>query len=250
MGLDLLTTQNAKTIKGEELGWLTGILYLGHTQNGVYSLFRTRLLCPFSTEDCRDACLVHAGRGMMSSVIDAREDKADLVLHGPRTDLYHKLDRDIKELHKLASKRGLRACVRLNGTSDLMWARIFPTLFTKWSFIQFYDYTKYHFWIYTGEVYPRPPNYHLTYSMRFNNKVADEPGDIGLPDDINMAVVFDTPKGQPLPETYKGRRVIDGDLHDLRFLDPPGVVVGLRVKGHHAKKAVEGSTFIQAVANL
>ena len=31
--------------------------------------------------------------------------------------------------------------------------------------------------------------------------------------------------------TRSGFRVIDGDKDDLRFLDPKGVVVGLKVKG-------------------
>ena len=29
----------------------------------------------------------------------------------------------------------------------------------------------------------------------------------------------------------KGKKVVDGDKNDLRFLDPKGVVVGLRAKG-------------------
>jgi hypothetical protein len=34
-----------------------------------------------------------------------------------------------------------------------------------------------------------------------------------------------------LPETYLGLPVIDGDQSDLRFLDPQGVIVGLKAKG-------------------
>jgi len=41
-----------------------------------------------------------------------------------------------------------------------------------------------------------------------------------------VAVVF-----SELPKTYKGREVIDGDLTDLRFLDPIGCIVGLKAKG-------------------
>ena len=48
---------------------------------------------------------------------------------------------------------------------------------------------------------------------------------------VNVAVVFSTKKGQPLPAEYLGRPVIDGDETDLRFLDPSGVIVGLRAKG-------------------
>jgi hypothetical protein len=47
----------------------------------------------------------------------------------------------------------------------------------------------------------------------------------------NVAVVFSTKKGFDLPSEYKGKKVIDGDKHDLRFLDPKGVIVGLRAKG-------------------
>jgi hypothetical protein len=62
-------------------------------------------------------------------------------------------------------------------------------------------------------------------------------------------VVFDTKRGQPLPSTYKGYTVIDGDKDDLRFLDPKGVIVGLRYKivprnGRRMKAADWGSPFI------
>lgn len=57
----------------------------------------------------------------------------------------------------------------------------------------------------------------------------------------NIAVVFDTIKGEALPPMFWGREVIDGDLSDLRFLDPDKVVVGLRSKGK-AKKA-DGAKF-------
>ena len=51
---------------------------------------------------------------------------------------------------------------------------------------------------------------------------------------MNVAVVF-----HKLPETYLGRPVINGDETDLRFLDPKGVVVGLKAKGK-AKKDTSG----------
>ena len=55
----------------------------------------------------------------------------------------------------------------------------------------------------------------------------------------NIAVVFDTPKGEELPSFFWGRPVVDGDKTDLRFLDANNVVVGLRSKGK-AKKAPTG----------
>ena len=43
----------------------------------------------------------------------------------------------------------------------------------------------------------------------------------------NVAVVF----ADRLPKKWKGKKVIDGDRHDLRFLDPRGVIIGLIAKG-------------------
>lgn len=50
---------------------------------------------------------------------------------------------------------------------------------------------------------------------------------------INVAAVFAVKRGAPLPEKYLGYHVIDGDAHDLRFLDGTRVpvIVGLRAKG-------------------
>jgi hypothetical protein len=33
------------------------------------------------------------------------------------------------------------------------------------------------------------------------------------------------------PKTFLGLKVIDGDTHDMRFLDEDNVVVGLKAKG-------------------
>jgi hypothetical protein len=51
-----------------------------------------------------------------------------------------------------------------------------------------------------------------------------------------VAIVFAGDK----PETWNGYRVIDGDEHDLRHLDPKGVVVGLSPKGSKAKRDMSG----------
>jgi len=51
---------------------------------------------------------------------------------------------------------------------------------------------------------------------------------------MNVATVFDE-----VPQEYKGRPVIDADETDLRFLDPKGVIAGLKAKGR-AKKDLSG----------
>jgi len=42
-----------------------------------------------------------------------------------------------------------------------------------------------------------------------------------------------------LPKTFNTKEVINGDLTDLRFLDPVNVIVGLKAKGK-AKKDYSG----------
>ena len=73
-----------------------------------------------------------------------------------------------------------------------------------------------------------PSNYSLTFSRsECNGETALEMAKAGA----NVAVVFDTRKGEDLPKRWGSRPVIDGDTHDLRFLDARGRVVGLRAKG-------------------
>ena len=68
-----------------------------------------------------------------------------------------------------------------------------------------------------------PANYHLTFSRNEEN---DFKCTQVLKAGGNVAIVF----RKELPATYKGFKVINGDLHDLRFLDNKNVVVGLKEK--------------------
>jgi len=53
-----------------------------------------------------------------------------------------------------------------------------------------------------------------------------------------VAVIF--AHGLPAIRNLWGHPVIDGDKHDLRFLDPRGVIVGLTPKGNKAKRDMSG----------
>jgi hypothetical protein len=55
----------------------------------------------------------------------------------------------------------------------------------------------------------------------------------------NVAVVFNTKKGEEFPKEWNGYPVYDGDLSDVRFYDPDNHVIGLRAKGE-AKKDKTG----------
>ena len=82
-----------------------------------------------------------------------------------------------------------------------------------------------------------PVNYHVTFSRSEANSGAV----LSVIDTVaNVAAVFDTKKGQPLPATWAGRKVIDGDITDIRFWDETNVIVGLRAKGSMGKADESG----------
>jgi hypothetical protein len=215
MQTKLLTFSNAKTTKGEKKGYLTGILYLAPAMtSGVLNV------CPKASEGCKKACLFTAGRGAYNNVQEARKRKT-LEYYNDRDGFIETLLKDIDIARKVADKKGLTLVLRPNGTSDLPF--VGRKVAEANSDIQVYDYTK------VSKPWERQlPNYKLTFSRSETNEAeCIEALDHG----INVAVVFSTKKGQALPETYLGRKVVDGDETDLRFLDETGVIVGLRAKG-------------------
>ncbi len=211
---------DAKTSKGAPRGWLTGILYLAPANESGYQT------CPMASKGCAAACLFTAGRGAFSNVREARISKTHYFFQdraGFLSDLAH----DIAALVRKAKRDGMRPAVRLNGTSDIPWENVAPELFEAFPDVVFYDYTK------RPGRSELPANYSLTFSRSESNQ-AHVDAELGR--GVNVAAVFDVPKGAPLPKTWHGRPVIDGDTTDLRFLDSPAadggpVIVGLRGKG-------------------
>lgn len=227
---NLLGYQNAKTTKGEDLGYLTGIMYLAPA-NIVSGLN----LCPFASKGCKQACLFSAGRGKFSNVYAARIKKTEL--YRDNLELFmQSLVHDINKAVKRAKNKGLKLCIRLNGTSDIRFETLKDskgnTIFDLFPNTQFYDYTK-DFKRFDSFSVKLPDNYHVTFSVNESN---ERYALKLLSQGINAAIVF---RGD-LPETYRGFKVIDGDKHDLRFLDnTSGVIVGLKAKGE-AKKDSSG----------
>jgi len=171
-------------------------------------------VCPKHTPECAAACLYFAGRGAMSKVQQARIRKTKFF-YDERKEFLAQLRLEIREAAVAARLKALDFAVRLNLTSDIRWEVLgipqeFPT-------IQFYDYTK------IDNRRGVPENYHLTYSFSGNNLSACL---AHLKAGRNVAVPF-----LKMPETWQGYPVISGDEHDLRFLDKPGSVVGLKAKG-------------------
>jgi hypothetical protein len=111
--------------------------------------------------------------------------------------------------------------IRVDGSTDTGEGRF--AAFRNPSVV-WYDYTKNPIRMHSQE---RGSNYHVTLSYSGENHGACY---TRLRDGGNVAVVFDTPHGAPLPEKWHGFPVLDADTDDLRFLDPPGHVAGLRFK--------------------
>ena len=228
--MKLLSPQssNAKLSKNSAVTdqWESSILYLTPANGADLTVN----LCPASTPGCRAACLYTAGRGQMNSVQSARFRKTNHFLRN-QSDFMADLVADLERLEHRQERTGVRQAARLNGTSDIDWenilckrdGRIFFNVMSAFPSLQFYDYTKR-----VARVSPRyalPSNYHLTFSESESNARFCSTHHIG---ETNVATVF---KGPDLPGVWRGRPVIDGTLHDMRFLDPPGVVVGLIAKG-------------------
>lgn len=213
---------NPKTQKGLGRGYATAIMHLSPS---VRSGLQT---CPKATAGCAAACLNTAGRGGMFA--RGEDDNAIQVCRRRRTHWFFarraefmaRLDREI-QLHVGRSlRKGLVPCVRLNGTSDIRWETVLDengeTVFDRFPDVVFYDYTKI-----PGRDVSDIPNYSLTFSLAESN---DSEAAEAVASGMNVAAVF-----RSVPSQFLGVTVIDGDETDLRFLDPEGVVVGLKAKG-------------------
>lgn len=237
MARELLTTANAKTIKGEKLGYLTGIMYLAPAQVGGPNV------CPSSSPGCAAACLYTAGRGAFNNVQQARINKKTFFFAN-RAEFMNDLFESVARIERRAVRLGLRPCVRLNGTSDINWENIrfwsgavYGSIMEHFPHIQFYDYTKRPI---AKRLRDSPANYDLTFSLSEDNWPQAKEALQGH--GIRIAAVFrDPPLGKKYRINGEGplRPVVDGDQHDLRFLDPQGVVVALSAKGD-AKKDKTG----------
>lgn len=208
---------DAKTTKGNKFGYLTGILYLAPGNISSHEV------CHGRSEGCSKSCLYLAGRGGFSNVQTARINKTKQFFNN-RDQFLNDLESDIQRLITKCETLNMKPCVRLNGTSDISWENHAISLMNKYPDVQFYDYTKI-----LGRMLKYckgefPSNYHLTFSKTEHNWDACEKV---LSAGGNVAVVF----SGKLPETYKSYSVIDGDLSDLRFVDPAGSIVGLKAKG-------------------
>ena len=222
----LLSTANPKIQKGTKLGYLSFILHLAPAD------LSGKETCPKRTAGCTAACLNTAGRGGMfkkgenTNMIQKARIRKTVQFFFDRDQFMKDLYQDIVKAKKFADKQGLIPVFRLNGTSDLSWEKYKVgstgmNLFQLFPTTQFYDYTKV-----LGRKVAQYPNYHLTFSKADGN---DADVAKALAQGMSVVAVYDEiPEGVP-----------SADETDLRFLDPKGVMLGLKAKGR-AKKDYSG----------
>lgn len=219
----LLTKGEASPKLAKDQRYMTRILYLA---SAVYKAE----LCP-NAGLCKEHCLiVHAGRGAIGGydnmVQRARKARSDWYLTNPvafKAQLVH----EIRLAVKASTKAGIPLAIRLNGGSDLNW----DDIYAQFPQVQFWEYTKR-----PDLALGKQNNVQWTYSHN-ERTTARIIGQLVV-NSVNIAMVFNVKRGQPLPPMVGSVHVVDGDLSDLRFLDERGVrsklrslvIVGLRLK--------------------
>jgi len=220
-------------------------------------------MCDGSTDECKNSCIAYTGH---QDVYNNRRRAVGTLALIEYPDAFCRMLIEAIRMHsRVESCEGLRPFVRLNVLSDVPWELLIPGLFDYFSpdnygrkLVRgfgavsppmFYDYTK------LANRAP-PPNYDLTFSFSGRNESAAR-AEMAKGRRVAVVLVAMRPKGKgdrwekigsepivgtkksrpiPLPETFWGRRVVDGDISDFRPYDPPNdrdpspCIVGLRWK--------------------
>lgn len=220
---------NAKTVKGEKIGYYTGILYLAPANISGFQV------CPMAkAAGCEKACLYSAGRGAFNSIQQARIAKTQYYFNN-RPEFMLNLVKDIESGIRKAAKLGQQLLIRLNGTSDIRWenvsftdsdGKVYENIMSRFPNVQFYDYTK--------DVNRKnlPANYDLTFSysgVESFSKYTDK----ALAKGMRIAAVFRYERD--IPASFAGLPVISGDNSDVRHIEPKAHIVALYAKGKAIK---------------
>lgn len=216
--IKLLTNSSAKLDKSQNETWLNAILYLEPTYNNK--------VCPFASNGCKKSCLVNSGMMKMPTQTNARLNRTKLYFEDNET-FMQILYKEINALIKKANKQNKKLAIRLNGTSDLNFIKVY----NDFKDVQFYEYTK------RNDLLTKSrsvSNLHLTYSRTENSSNKDIFKAIS--NGFNVAIVFDDKK--ELPKKFNGFNVLDGDKSDRRFEDKKGNIIGLKLKGTIATKRI------------
>lgn len=244
----------------------TGLSYIGMVNNStkhekaykynemVYTIYLSPAkmsgyeVCPKRTDECTLLCLNESGHNRMDVKVNkinkSRIKKTKMFFENREFFVRWVID-EIKVGMRKAKEQGFEFSVRLNNTSDLSPELFYindngvkKNLLQLFPDVQFYDYTKVPNRMRLKQKYD---NYDLTFSFDGSNM---EECFKMLDNEIRVAMVFDK-----VPETYKGKEVIDGDKYDMRYRDDKDVIVGLKFKKVRTKLDKQYSFVIQETSN-
>jgi hypothetical protein len=227
--MNLLTYNNPKTLKGENFGWMTGIISFLPGDLSGYEV------CGARTEHCFEHCLSHSTYFMRFKANYAARLKRTKFFFENRQEFMNQLYKETEKFLKKAEKNNLKPCIRPNGGQDIWWETE-TNYIQDFPQIQFYDYTK---WPVPKRLPGCPDNYYLLYSFNGVNKTACLHH---LRGGINVAIPTNNKEEAAKVWLKRGFKSVDGDISDLRFLDPSPRVVLLSPKGTLRKK--EGHKFL------
>jgi hypothetical protein len=239
---------------------LTGLSYLGMVNNStkhekaykydelVYTLYLAPAkmsgyeVCPMRTKECTQLCLNESGRNKMDTKenkINQSRIKKTKLFFEDRQFFMSWLIEELSIAKNRAENEGLHFSVRLNNTSDLSPESFYLDIDgTKKNILelfpetQFYDYTKVPKRV---ELVKKYKNYDVTFSYSGNNL---QDCISMLNNNVRVAVVF-----KEVPDKFWGRKVINGDMYDMRYRDDRDVIVGLKFK-RVRNKLVDTNKFV------
>ena len=210
----ILSFNQTKMLKSEHYQHISAALQLAPAFK-----YKGHNTCPWAG-NCVRSCIAHCGLNSLDIAQEAQKRRARLY-YDDRKQFVSLLVADIYSLLRKAERENAKPTLRLNCLSDIPFHKDIPEIFSDFPQIQFIDYTK----EFNRMFETLPDNYHLTYSL--NEK---------SPKDAAKRVFSDTPYNVAqvyageMPAMVQGYPTVDGDLSDLRHLDPRGHVVALKYK--------------------
>ena len=196
----------------------TYIIYLAPSTLSGYNV------CPMASEGCIAACLSNSGHNRIDikGIINNARIKKTKMFFEDRQFFNDWVIAEITAHKQNSLAKGHEFSVRINGTSDInpeLISQNNSNLFQLFPDTKFYDYTKV---LNRNKLLNKYENFDLTFSYNGTNWNDCE---IALSTGMRVAVVF-----EKVPEWFMGIQVVDGDSTDLRYLDEPNVIVGLKFK--------------------
>ncbi len=209
---------NAKLAKAKGV-YNAGVSLIPSTRSGYN-------VCSQATPKCIEGCLAGIGRAEYLSTIQLARIARTQLLFSDRDLFFQILFTELMAIDRRAKRLGVPVAFRPNVLSDLpwhLWCREWlEEIFAHWNW---YGYTKVR--KYLSDVTPM----HFTFSWSERTRLSDVR--LLLDMGCNVAIPFFDCRTLlptiPICDWY-GFPVIDGDVSDLRYRDPRGVIVGLRAK--------------------